>query len=95
MNDDNCDGAIITVVGKDKVGIIAKVSAFLAENDINIDDISQTVLSGKFVMMMSVNTSSCKKTLSEVNDDLAALAQSTGVLINMMHEKVFTAMHRI
>jgi ACT domain-containing protein len=51
--------AIITVVGGDKVGIIAKVSAFLADRDINIEDISQTILSGNFVMMRMVNLSSC------------------------------------
>jgi len=58
--------AIITVVGTDKVGIIAKVSAFLAERGINIEDISQTVLSGNFVMMMMVSLGSCSKALEEI-----------------------------
>ncbi|MDR1837348.1 MAG: ACT domain-containing protein [Treponema sp.] len=87
--------AIITVVGNDKVGIIAKVSAFLAERDINIEDISQTILSGNFVMMMMVNISSCSEVLEEVKRELAALGETLNVSISLMHEKVFSAMHRI
>jgi len=87
--------AIVTVVGGDKVGIIAKVSAFLAERDINIEDISQTVLSGNFVMMMMVNLSACSKALEEVKRELAGLGDTLNVSINMMHEKVFSAMHRV
>jgi len=87
--------AIITVVGGDKVGIIAKVSAFLAERGINIEDISQTVLSGNFVMMMMVNLSSCSKALDEVKSELVDLGETLNVSISLMHEKVFSAMHRI
>jgi ACT domain-containing protein len=87
--------AIITVVGGDKVGIIAKVSAFLAERDINIEDISQTVLSGNFVMMMMVNLSLCSKALEEVKRELADLGGTLNVSISLMHEKVFSTMHRI
>jgi ACT domain-containing protein len=87
--------AIITVVGTDKVGIIARVSAFLAERNINIEDISQTVLSGNFVMMMMVDLSSGTGDLAEVKRDLAVLGDSMGVSISVMHEKVFSAMHRI
>ena len=87
--------AIITVVGGDKVGIIAKVSAFLAERDINIEDISQTVLSGNFVMMMMVNLSSCSKALDEVKRELSGLGENLNVSISLMHEKVFSAMHRV
>jgi ACT domain-containing protein len=87
--------AIITVVGGDKVGIIAKVSAFLAERDINIEDISQTVLSGNFVMMMMVNLSSCLKALDEVKRELFDLGETLNVSISLMHEKVFSAMHRV
>jgi ACT domain-containing protein len=87
--------AIITVVGTDQVGIIAKVSAFLAERSINIEDISQTVLSGNFVMMMMVDLSKSSKPLETVKADLAALGEAMGVSISIMHEKVFSAMHRI
>jgi ACT domain-containing protein len=87
--------AIITVVGSDKVGIIAKVSAFLAETNINIVDISQTVLSGNFVMMMVVDLSSSSKALEDVKKELADLGESFGVSVSMMHEKVFSTMHRI
>jgi len=87
--------AIITVVGTDKVGIIAKVSAFLAERNINIEDISQTILQGNFVMVMMVDLSSSSKALEEVKRELTVLGESTNVSISLMHEKVFSAMHRI
>jgi ACT domain-containing protein len=87
--------AIITVVGSDRVGIIARVSAFLAERNINIEDISQTILSGNFVMMMMVDLSSSAKALETVKAELAALGDSMSVSISVMHEKVFSAMHRI
>jgi ACT domain-containing protein len=86
---------IITVVGADKVGIIARVSAFLAERNINIEDISQTILSGNFVMMMMADLSSSSVPLETVKKDLAGLGESLGVSISLMHEKVFSAMHRI
>ncbi len=87
--------AIVTVVGNDKVGIIAKVSAFLADRSINIEDISQTVLSGNFVMMMMVDLAQSPKPLSEVKQELAELGDSMNVSISMMHERVFSAMHRL
>jgi ACT domain-containing protein len=87
--------AIITVVGTDKVGIIARVSAFLADRNINIEDISQTVLSGNFVMMMMVDLSKSRKALENVKAELAEMGEAMGVSISLMHEKVFSAMHRI
>jgi len=87
--------AIITVVGSDKVGIIAKVTSFLAERNINILDISQTILSGNFVMMMVADLSSSSKALDEVKKELSQMGESFGVSISMMHEKVFSEMHRI
>ncbi|MDR1029829.1 MAG: ACT domain-containing protein [Treponema sp.] len=87
--------AIITVVGTDKVGIIARVSAFLAERNINIEDISQTVLSGNFVMMMMVDLSQGNTSLAKVKEDLACLGASLKVSINLMHEAVFKSMHRL
>jgi ACT domain-containing protein len=87
--------AIITVVGHDKIGIIAKVSAFLSERNINIEDISQTVLSGNFVMMMMADLSSSSQDLETVKKDLARLGDSMNVSISLLHEEVFSAMHRI
>ncbi|WP_010256592.1 ACT domain-containing protein [Treponema primitia] len=87
--------AIITVVGTDQVGIIAKVSAFLAERSINIEDISQTVLSGNFVMMMMVDLSHGSKPLEVIKEELSVLSKSMEVSISVMHERVFSAMHRI
>ncbi len=87
--------AIITVVGSDKVGIIAKVSNFLAEHKINIADITQTILSGNFVMMMMVDLSGADISIDELRSEMSKNAESMGVEINIMAEKVFSAMHRV
>lgn len=87
--------AIITVVGSDKVGIIAAVSAYLAEHKINIADISQTILSGTFVMMMMVNLDEANVSINELRKAMDKTADEMGVEINIMNEKVFSAMHRI
>jgi ACT domain-containing protein len=87
--------AIITVVGSDKVGIIARVSAFLAERNINILDISQTILSGNFVMMMMADLSGSGESLEAVKRELDEMGKEMSVSISIMHEGVFQAMHRI
>ena len=87
--------AIITVVGSDKVGIIAKVTAFLAEHSINVVDITQTILSGNFVMMMMVSLDSADISIDELRNDLKELSEEMQVEINVMNEKVFSAMHRV
>ena len=87
--------AIVSVVGSDKVGIIANVSNFLADRGINIDDISQTVLEGNFVMMMMVDLSKSSESIGPLKSELEALGDKLGVSIAMMHERVFGAMHRI
>lgn len=87
--------AIITVVGSDKVGIIANVSSFLAEHKINIADITQTILSGNFVMMMMVNFDNADISIDELRNELSKKAEKMQVEINVMAEKVFSAMHRI
>ncbi|MCQ2249328.1 MAG: ACT domain-containing protein [Treponema sp.] len=87
--------AIITVVGGDKVGIIAKVSAYLAARSINIVDITQTILSGNFVMMMMVDFENASVDIDSARKELTAEAESLGVELNLMNEKVFTEMHRI
>ena len=87
--------AIITVVGSDKVGIIANVSSFLAEHKINIEDITQTILSGNFVMMMMVSFENADLAIDELRKALSKKAEEMGVEINVMAEKVFSAMHRV
>ncbi|MBE6348556.1 MAG: ACT domain-containing protein [Spirochaetaceae bacterium] len=87
--------AIITVVGSDQKGIIARVSAILAANNINIADISQTILSGNFVMMMMVDLEDSSISIDEVRTKMDELSSEMNVNISIMNEKVFTAMHRI
>ncbi len=87
--------AIITVVGKDTVGIIAKVCTYLAENQINILDISQTIVQGYFNMMMIVDISNMAKPFGETADDLAAVGEAMGVKVKIQREEIFTKMHRI
>ena len=87
--------AIITVVGKDTVGIIAKVCTYLAENQINILDISQTIVQGYFNMMMIVDISNMAKPFGETADDLAAVGEAMGVNVKIQREEIFTKMHRI
>lgn len=86
---------IITVVGKDTVGIIAKVCTYLAENHINILDISQTIVSEFFNMMMVVDALKATKDLSEVITDLDAIGEGIGVVIKCQREEIFDKMHRI
>ena len=87
--------AIITVVGSDKVGIIAKVSQFLSEHKINIADITLTILSGNFVMMMMVDLAASDISIDELRNAMEDLSSDMGVEINIMSEKVFSAMHRV
>ena len=86
---------IITVVGKDTVGIIAKVCTYLAENGINILDISQTIVQGYFNMMMIVDMSGCQKHFGDVADEMAALGEKIGVVIKCQKEEIVDSMHRI
>jgi len=87
--------AIITVVGSDKVGIIAEVSALLAKHKVNIADITQTILSGNFVMMMMVSLSESDITIDELRGILNESSEKMHVEINIMAEKVFSSMNRI
>lgn len=86
---------IITVVGKDTVGIIAKVCTYLAENQINILDISQTIVQGYFNMMMVVDTANSTKRSTEVTEELSELGNEIGVIIKCQKEEIFDMMHRI
>ncbi len=86
---------IITVVGKDTVGIIAKVCTYLAENSINILDISQTIVQDYFTMMMVVDTNHMSKQHGDMADELEALGEEIGVVIKCQKEEIFDKMHRI
>lgn len=87
--------AVITVLGKDRVGIIARVSNCLSENQVNIIDISQTVLQDYFVMIMLVEPLGEKVDLPALVATLNAVGEELGVQIHVQHEAVFTAMHRV
>ena len=87
--------AIITVVGKDTVGIIAAVSTFLAESKINILDISQTILDGMFTMMMIVDVEKSSVDFSVLSDKMSDLGKKIGVEIKIQLVDIFEAMHRI
>lgn len=86
---------VITVVGKDTVGIIAKVCTYLAENQVNILDISQTIVDEFFNMMMIVDATKSPKAHGELADELDALGQTIGVKIRCQKEEIFDKMHRI
>ncbi len=86
---------IITVVGKDTVGIIARVCTYLAENQINILDISQTIVQGYFNMMMIVDMNRTEKDFGEIVKELDRLGESIGVIIKCQKEEIFNQMHRI
>ncbi len=86
---------IITVVGKDTVGIIAKVCTYLAENQVNILDISQTIVGGYFNMMMVTDPTKAVIGTGQIADDLDRLGESMGLSIRVMGEDIFNAMHRI
>lgn len=87
--------AVITVVGKDRTGIIAKVSGYLADHSINILDISQTIMQDLFTMIMLVDTENSDIKANELNQDLKTIGNELSVTINMQHEGLFTSMHRV
>ncbi|MGE5379889.1 MAG: ACT domain-containing protein [Methylocystaceae bacterium] len=86
---------VITVVGMDRVGVIAALTAILADNDVNILDISQTILQGFFTMVMVVDAASSKISLSDLREKLVARGQEMGMTVTVQHEDVFKFMHRI
>lgn len=86
---------IITVVGKDGVGIIAKICTYLANNHINIEDISQTIVQGYFNMMMIVDMQAATKPFADCATELECLGEEIGVSIKCQREEIFDMMHRI
>lgn len=89
------DKTIITVVGKDTVGIIAKVCTYLADNGVNILDISQTIVSGYFNMMMIADMNGAKKSFADISKEMDELGSEIGVAIKCQREEIFEKMHRI
>lgn len=95
IKENDMNRTIITVVGKDTVGIIAKVCTYMADNQINILDISQTIIQGFFNMMMIVDTSRMTIDYATMTDEITRLGEKTGVLIKCQKEEIFDKMHRI
>ena len=87
--------AIVTVVGHDKVGIIAEVCTLLSKNNVNILDISQTILQDFFTMIMIVDMNDAAVSFTELREQLGLLGQKHGVVISCQHEEIFQYMHRI
>lgn len=86
---------IITVIGKDTVGIIAKVCTYLANNRINILDISQTIIQDYFNMMMIVDMNESSKPFGDISSELEQIGEEIGVVIKCQREEIFTKMHRV
>lgn len=86
---------IITVVGKDSVGIIARVCTYLADNGVNILDISQTIVQGYFNMMMIADVNESKKAFDELAEEMEKIGEEIGCVIKVQLEDIFNKMHRI
>ena len=87
--------AIVTVVGRDKTGIIAKVSNLLYEKSVNIVDISQTIMGSLFVMTAMVDTTMCSVSFDELKSGLEDVGREIGVQVTIQNEEIFNSMHRI
>lgn len=87
--------SVVTVLGKDRVGIIANVCTYLAENKINILDINQTIVQGYFNMMMIVDVSKIEKSFGEISRDMKELGDNMGLKIRCQREEIFEKMHRL
>ena len=87
--------AVITVIGKDMVGILARVSAICAENNVNVVEVTQSILQDLFAMIMMVDLSKCTIPFSELSDKLTELGGELGLNIHAMHEDIFNSMHHV
>lgn len=87
--------AVVTVVGKDKTGIISKVSTFLADKKVNILDISQTILEEYFAMIMLVDLSNAILSLADLAEECKTMGEKIGMSVHVQHEDIFNAMHRV
>jgi ACT domain-containing protein len=86
---------IVTVTGKDKVGIIARLSIAMAENNINIVDVNQKIMKNYFVMTMACDMAAATVAINEINEKLAGIAEEMELRITFQHENIFKAMHRV
>ncbi len=87
--------AVVTVTGSDRRGIIAKVSGFLFERNVNIEDISQTILGDQFAMIMMVDTSESKVEFAALAKELADMGTKIGMSVRLQHADIFDAMHNV
>lgn len=87
--------AVLTVIGKDRVGIISEISTLLADNNVNILDISQTTMSDIFTMIMLTDISALNIDFSELQDIIEKKQQKMGLSVRIQHEDIFSSMHRI
>ena len=87
--------SIITVVGKDQVGIIARVTGYLYENNVNVEDITQSIVAGFFNMMMIVDTGTSTKEFLTLSKELEEIGSKLGVMIKLQREDIFESMQRI
>lgn len=87
--------AVITVLGKDMVGILAKVSNICSDNDVNITEVTQSILSDLFAMIMLVDMSKSKLSCADLSDKMNEMGEGLGLTIHVMHEDLFNTMHRI
>lgn len=91
----NKENAIITVIGKDRTGIVMAVTTSLAKENVNIEDITQTIMGDYFVMVMLVDVTNAMKSITDLRKKLDAVGEKTGQQIQIQHEKIFRAMHRV
>lgn len=87
--------AVVTVTGSDRRGIIAAVSGYLAEKNVNILDISQTILGDQFAMVMLVDMAACTEDFAAIQEGAEALGKKIGMSVRLQHEGLFNAMHTI
>lgn len=87
--------AVITVIGKDMVGILAKVSAVCADKNANVIEVTQSIMQDMFAMIMMVDVSNCNVPFCQLSDELVSLGESLQLKVHVMHEDIFNSMHRI
>ncbi|XOQ44191.1 MAG: UPF0237 protein [Clostridium sp.] len=87
--------AVITVIGKDMVGILARISSVCAKNDVNVLEVTQSILQDLFAMIMLVDIAKCKVPFSELSEQLSDAGKELNLTVHVMHEDIFNSMHRI